>query len=104
MIRRPPRSTLFPYTTLFRSKVYLLSAWPQTIGGRDLDRGAAAAVGLLLGGGVLGGALRSVRKPGVPEFFFFGYIGLILLWPQAWSDQRFVLRSEERRVGKEGRS
>src|SRR2546422_4990131 len=53
MIRRPPRSTLFPYTTLFRSKVYLLSAWPQTIGGRDLDRGAAAAVGLLLGGGVL---------------------------------------------------
>src|ERR1051326_3306671 len=24
MIRRPPRSTLFPYTTLFRS------AWPQT--------------------------------------------------------------------------
>src|SRR5713226_10299035 len=25
MIRRPPRSTLFPYTTLFRSK-----AWPAT--------------------------------------------------------------------------
>src|SRR3712207_9535339 len=24
MIRRPPRSTLFPYTTLFRSKAYLL--------------------------------------------------------------------------------
>src|SRR5260221_7627026 len=23
MIRRPPRSTLFPYTTLFRSKAYL---------------------------------------------------------------------------------
>src|SRR3712207_9203550 len=23
MIRRPPRSTLFPYTTLFRSKVHL---------------------------------------------------------------------------------
>src|SRR3712207_6863944 len=22
MIRRPPRSTLFPYTTLFRSKIY----------------------------------------------------------------------------------
>src|SRR5258708_13930452 len=26
MIRRPPRSTLFPYTTLFRSYMYL-SAW-----------------------------------------------------------------------------
>src|SRR2546421_1539700 len=23
MIRRPPRSTLFPYTTLFRSRLYL---------------------------------------------------------------------------------
>src|SRR2546430_5984437 len=26
MIRRPPRSTLFPYTTLFRSQVYGLQA------------------------------------------------------------------------------
>src|SRR3712207_6851980 len=25
MIRRPPRSTLFPYTTLFRSKTYIPS-------------------------------------------------------------------------------
>src|SRR2546423_4960298 len=25
MIRRPPRSTLFPYTTLFRSHVFLLT-------------------------------------------------------------------------------
>src|SRR2546425_8812844 len=25
MIRRPPRSTLFPYTTLFRSSVYFVS-------------------------------------------------------------------------------
>src|SRR5206468_6847645 len=27
MIRRPPRSTLFPYTTLFRSR-----SWPSTTG------------------------------------------------------------------------
>src|SRR2546429_7292227 len=26
MIRRPPRSTLFPYTTLFRSVTYLVSS------------------------------------------------------------------------------
>src|SRR2546430_10937061 len=26
MIRRPPRSTLFPYTTLFRSSILLLGA------------------------------------------------------------------------------
>src|SRR3712207_7840016 len=27
MIRRPPRSTLFPYTTLFRSEVHLEAVW-----------------------------------------------------------------------------
>src|SRR5256885_2435164 len=32
MIRRPPRSTLFPYTTLFRSVVDLLE--PYTKGGK----------------------------------------------------------------------
>src|SRR2546427_5769123 len=41
MIRRPPRSTLFPYTTLFRSlKVFVadraLAAWREAHG-RDLD-------------------------------------------------------------------
>src|SRR3989442_2935005 len=38
MIRRPPRSTLFPYTTLFRS----LTA------GIDLANGAIAALGTLV--------------------------------------------------------
>src|SRR2546421_6318851 len=28
MIRRPPRSTLFPYTTLFRSSAALSALWP----------------------------------------------------------------------------
>src|SRR5260370_10023964 len=28
MIRRPPRSTLFPYTTLFRSRASLAGSWP----------------------------------------------------------------------------
>src|SRR6478735_11872990 len=30
MIRRPPRSTLFPYTTLFRSPRSRLAAWPPS--------------------------------------------------------------------------
>src|SRR5258707_5447528 len=35
MIRRPPRSTLFPYTTLFRSLVFEPTYFPfQTLGGR----------------------------------------------------------------------
>src|SRR3712207_8738632 len=29
MIRRPPRSTLFPYTTLFRSEVTQGARWPH---------------------------------------------------------------------------
>src|SRR3989449_7215144 len=38
MIRRPPRSTLFPYTTLFRSEVaegmVVRTQWPQAKSGR----------------------------------------------------------------------
>src|SRR5256885_10623845 len=34
MIRRPPRSTLFPYTTLFRSLAVTLGEWR----GRAVDR------------------------------------------------------------------
>ena len=33
MIRRPPRSTLFPYTTLFRSKIASDSAYDLYIAG-----------------------------------------------------------------------
>src|SRR3712207_6852430 len=40
MIRRPPRSTLFPYTTLFRS---LAAVGPHELGG--LDEHAAGAAG-----------------------------------------------------------
>src|SRR2546430_11379728 len=33
MIRRPPRSTLFPYTTLFRS--LMRQAWPRSKGSQE---------------------------------------------------------------------
>src|SRR5258708_12223132 len=44
MIRRPPRSTLFPYTTLFRSAYSLSTTAPLSVGGHvvafpgDADR------------------------------------------------------------------
>src|SRR3712207_7190974 len=43
MIRRPPRSTLFPYTTLFRSKHLAV----------DLDSGDALVLQLKIGGQLL---------------------------------------------------
>src|SRR5256886_14703295 len=45
MIRRPPRSTLFPYTTLFRSKC--ASWWAEL--GRDRGRLVAAREGIAYG-------------------------------------------------------
>src|SRR3712207_7598754 len=37
MIRRPPRSTLFPYTTLFRSSYLDSSTIPSDRGGEGID-------------------------------------------------------------------
>src|SRR3712207_7671638 len=42
MIRRPPRSTLFPYTTLFRSSPDTFSRW-------GLPQGQGALLGATLG-------------------------------------------------------
>src|SRR3712207_8686730 len=49
MIRRPPRSTLFPYTTLFRSAEDGTAPGRRRIHGR-VPRVVAAPVGLALGG------------------------------------------------------
>src|SRR5256886_9872974 len=38
MIRRPPRSTLFPYTTLFRSDPYQHAGVPDRCEHRSVDR------------------------------------------------------------------
>src|SRR3712207_6965103 len=45
MIRRPPRSTLFPYTTLFRSQTLVLFALAQFV--------LLSALGLAIDGGYL---------------------------------------------------
>src|SRR5256886_8798530 len=50
MIRRPPRSTLFPYTTLFRSLFFADLVWHRE--DRDLGHGRVGLEGRLhLGGG-----------------------------------------------------
>src|SRR3712207_7686010 len=49
MIRRPPRSTLFPYTTLFRSSRVLVTA--LSAAGKHTREPAAAGAVVLVGGG-----------------------------------------------------
>src|SRR3712207_7066675 len=52
MIRRPPRSTLFPYTTLFRSGDHALGAVHDAVRARSRDTdGLDRLVGLRAGAG-----------------------------------------------------
>src|SRR5438128_2820415 len=60
MIRRPPRSTLFPYTTLFRS-VHLIECDALLGRDRDVDEGDAL-LHRLEGGGRGSGKQRRDRK------------------------------------------
>src|SRR5258708_20372688 len=62
MIRRPPRSTLFPYTTLFRSNALRESNW--VVGGAA---GAAARLGVKLT--IL---ISKMRKRGVSRAMAYG--------------------------------
>src|SRR3989442_5186941 len=73
MIRRPPRSTLFPYTTLFRSQVGALGL---VGGGDDVDRGGGPgtqggrAVGQHVGReiGTTHGSTPVTSAPRMPAF------------------------------------
>src|SRR5690349_22988211 len=52
MIRRPPRSTLFPYTTLFRSKAFTLSPFHAlTLFRRDAARYLINSISRYVGSG-----------------------------------------------------
>src|SRR6266571_7063947 len=46
MIRRPPRSTLFPYTTLFRSRPRRVAPWHVAVGGQHQVEGEQLAAGV----------------------------------------------------------
>src|SRR5258708_35335126 len=102
MIRRPPRSTLFPYTTLFRSSLQRMTE-PRRSGGieveslvREFKNGPRAVDGIDL-------EVDAVDGPGpVLELADEGFD----LDAAAASGLSHSLqaRSEERRVGKECRS
>src|SRR2546423_6455848 len=61
MIRRPPRSTLFPYTTLFRSAVFADD--PDAIAGDAAAERRGEAVGPLIADPHLQDAMAVVLRP-----------------------------------------
>src|ERR1041385_7400187 len=54
MIRRPPRSTLFPYTTLFRSRYGREQARARGAGDAERHQTAVADIGQRQGDGIEG--------------------------------------------------
>src|SRR2546429_9164350 len=95
MIRRPPRSTLFPYTTLFRS-----SRLAQSFGMDSPSAIRAGVVTSILTTGVLFGLMHAPQLGwtwGLVSLLIL--VGIIFTFARAWTG-----RSEERRVGKECRS
>src|SRR5260221_1710006 len=61
MIRRPPRSTLFPYTTLFRSRRKARCDAAQSYGDAPYARGFAGSAGDACEAGWLCGDRKSTR-------------------------------------------
>src|SRR2546426_11617922 len=93
MIRRPPRSTLFPYTTLFRSRV--------THRVVIADRVADAGLRLL----AATPEIEVTNCAGKPrEELERALAGAAALVVRSETRVTAELRSEERRVGKECRS
>src|SRR3712207_9380900 len=98
MIRRPPRSTLFPYTTLFRS----LLEQVQVAGQRGGRPAGLLAQRLHVDAVVHTGRLRRSDQAGhLLELLLGGHPGGEEL---AQAQVLLPVRSEERRVGKECRS
>src|SRR5690554_8239758 len=90
MLRRPPRSTLFPYTTLFRSL------------GNRLFRQVDGTTG----SGTLGRSVRQFERQldsQVLQTFDLQDTAGELVDLAFLLNSQHALRSEERRVGKEGR-
>src|SRR3712207_9288858 len=95
MIRRPPRSTLFPYTTLFRSGYNSIIYYASVKGISDTYYEAAMVDGA--------SKWQQIRHITIPQLLPMMSILLIINIGSIFKSD-FGLRSEERRVGKECRS
>src|SRR2546429_8305395 len=94
MIRRPPRSTLFPYTTLFRSPDSADALRNLRLPPEMLDIGVPTHVLWGDSDPALQPALVEGLEPWVPRLTVQHLAGT----------SHWVVRSEERRVGEECRS
>src|SRR2546425_6957544 len=79
MIRRPPRSTLFPYTTLFRSQFVLLAYVVVVLGGLGDMVGAMLGSLIVAAVEVLGSFCFGVA--GKEVFFFVLFIPVLVFRP-----------------------
>src|SRR3712207_9032175 len=110
MIRRPPRSTLFPYTTLFRSAhvagllrapvVLVVDASSQARSVAALVHGFATFDPAVRLGGVVLNRVGTDRHEAILREAL-GAAGVPVLGAIRRLDQLHTPRSEERRVGKE---
>src|SRR3989454_5728817 len=62
MIRRPPRSTLFPYTTLFRSRIPKVQEMVRNFFGKEPHKGVNPDEVVALGAAVQAGGLTGGGK------------------------------------------
>src|SRR3712207_9484504 len=106
MIRRPPRSTLFPYTTLFRSQADNLRKHGGYVPGIRPGPPTAQYLDRVLTRLTLPGALYLALVATLPTLFI-RYGGFAQATSAALGGTSILIvvgRSEERRVGKECRS
>src|SRR3712207_9266601 len=108
MIRRPPRSTLFPYTTLFRSTAQAGSWTPEATqaNARKVAQDDTAAVYIgEFNSGASAISMPILNEAQVPQISPANTaVGLTSDEPGADAGEPDKYRSEERRVGKECRS
>src|SRR3712207_9296874 len=96
MIRRPPRSTLFPYTTLFRSELLCSLV---SLKGLPAIKGICKQVLLLAGS-----TISRLLLLGIYLLLLMQILIHLLLLKIPKPVENHLIRSEERRVGKECRS
>src|SRR5262245_60994434 len=95
MIRRPPRSTLFPYTTLFRS-LLLSSIAAVIIGGVSLFGGAGTLIGTVIGALIIAVLTTGLVMLNVAAFWQFIVIGTVVIVAVLIDQSRDLLIGRDR--------